>query len=178
MPARSSGYSSPAQPALVASAPDLPHVLVRLIGNPRDERDEADGFDHLDRIAFWTQELGGGGNATQRLLRCEMGAQPVNPGDRVLQVGRGNEGRRVNSDRDHFGMRREPAVGSLELFVTLGESAKLSLDLLLLHGVGLPGWWAIHARIKWRGGRAPARRRRTPRAPTRRASARSAPARR
>jgi hypothetical protein len=69
MPRRSFGYSSAPEPTLVASAPDLSHVFPRLIGNPRDERDNADGFDHPDRIAFGTQELGGGGHATQRLLR-------------------------------------------------------------------------------------------------------------
>ena len=53
MPAQSFAYSSAPEPALVASAPDLSHVLLRLIGNPCDERDEADGFDHPDRIAVW-----------------------------------------------------------------------------------------------------------------------------
>lgn len=65
MPDLSSGYSSAPEPALPASAPDLPHVLLRLIGNPRDERDDADGFDHPDRIAVWSLELGGDRHATQ-----------------------------------------------------------------------------------------------------------------
>ena len=55
MPGPSSAYSSAPDPALVAIAPDLSHVLPRLIGNPRDERDDADGFDHPDRIAVWTR---------------------------------------------------------------------------------------------------------------------------